>query len=86
MQRQNRWNDGILHAESRFTARTLGAPEESVDKWVNLWMNLYLTLRSVACLGIEPVRAARGTTRSAAGRGARETLAGPQTVEDSRKS
>ena len=82
MQRQNRWNDGILHAESRFTARTLGAPEESVDKWVNLWMNLYLTLRSAACLGIEPVRA----TRSAAGRGARETLAGPQTVEDSRKS
>lgn len=53
-----------------------------MDKWVNLWMNLYLTLRSAACLGIEPVRA----TRSAAGRGARETLAGPQTVEDSRKS
>ena len=25
-----------------------------MDKWVNLWMNLYLTLRSVACRGSGP--------------------------------
>lgn len=23
-----------------------------MDKWVNLWMNLYLTLRSAACMAV----------------------------------
>jgi len=44
---RKRCNGATLHTRSRFTAQNLGVPEESVDKWVNLWMNLYLTLRSV---------------------------------------
>ena len=35
-----------------------------MDKWVNLWMNLYLTLRSVTCLGIGPGRAGGAGTRA----------------------